>query len=67
MNIGTKVGLLLSVTGCVIGAYFGLSPVYSLLQSGAIYGQEAGLFFGITGIVIGSMIAVMAYLSSRKN
>ncbi|MCU7975494.1 hypothetical protein L5M43_09500 [Shewanella sp. SW36] len=45
MNIGTKVGLLLSVTGCVIGGYFGLSPVYSLLQSGAIYGQEAGLFF----------------------
>ena len=42
MKLGTKIGLSFSFIGCAFGAYFGLSPVYSQLQSGVLSGQEAG-------------------------
>ena len=52
MKLGTKIGLSFSFIGCAVGAYFGLSSVYSQLQSGVLSGQEAGLAFCIAGIFI---------------
>ena len=45
MKLGTKIGLSFSFIGCAVGAFFGLSSVYSQLQSGVLSGQEAGLAF----------------------
>ncbi|WP_334061965.1 hypothetical protein [Alteromonas genovensis] len=66
MKLGTKLGLSFSVLGCAVGAYFGLSPVFAELQSGALSGQEAGLIFSFVGIFIGSTFATAGLLSSKK-
>jgi hypothetical protein len=66
MKPGTKIGLSFSFIGCAVGAYFGLSPVYSQLQSGVLSGLEAGLTFSIAGIFIGSVLATASILSSNK-
>ena len=67
MKLGTKIGLSFSFIGCAVGAYFGLSPVYSQLQSGVLSGLEAGLMFSITGIFIGTVLAAASILSSQKH
>jgi len=67
MKLGTKIGLSFSFIGCAVGAYFGLSPVYSQLQSGVLSGLEAGLVFGVAGILIGSILATTSILSSNKH
>ncbi|XLP05591.1 hypothetical protein ACI7YQ_10540 [Alteromonas marina] len=67
MKLGTKIGLSFGFIGCAVGAYFGLSPVYSQLQSGLLSGQEAGLAFCIAGIFIGSVLATTSILSSNKH
>ena len=61
MKLGTKIGLSFSFIGCAVGAYFGLSPVYSQLQSGVLSGLEAGLTFSITGIFIGVYWLLLAF------
>ena len=67
MKLGTKIGLSFSSIGCAVGAYFGLSPVYSQLQSGVLSGQEAGLAFCVADIFIGSVLATASILSSNKH
>ena len=67
MKLGTKIGLSFSFIGCAVGAFFGLSPVYSQLQSGVLSGLEAGLVFSITGIFIGTVMATASILSSHKH
>ena len=67
MKLGTKIGLSFSFIGCAVGAFFGLSSVYSQLQSGVLSGLEAGLVFSITGIFIGTVMATASILSSHKH
>ncbi|WMN58987.1 hypothetical protein NI389_12255 [Pseudoalteromonas xiamenensis] len=67
MKLGTKFGILFSCLGCSIGAYFGLSPVFTQLQSGALTGQEAGLMFSAAGVLIGCLLATASIMSSKKH
>jgi hypothetical protein len=66
MKLGTKLGLSFSVLGCAVGAYFGLSPVFAELQSGALSGQETGLIFSLVGVLIGITLATASILASKK-